>query len=78
MILQRNVVLIRELVVRIICWLSAVHIPGSENVDADFESRNCSSSYEWCLDHSVFSVIMKRGTSGLIKLDLIRKVFRAS
>ena len=41
-------------------WLSAVHIPGSENVDADFESRNCSSSYEWCLDHSVFSLIMKR------------------
>ena len=41
-------------------WLSVVHIPGRENIDADFESRNFSSSSEWCLDKNVFSAIMKK------------------
>ena len=41
-------------------WLSAVHIPGSMNVDADYESRNASSSAEWCLDQQVFELIMRK------------------
>ena len=41
-------------------WLSAVHIPGVENVDADFESRNASSSAEWCLDRHFFELIMRK------------------
>ena len=41
-------------------WLSAVHIPGVENVDADFESRNASTSAEWCLDQHFFDLIMSK------------------
>ena len=40
-------------------WLSAAHIPGKENVEADLESRSfpCSKS-EWCLKDEVFEIIM--------------------
>ena len=38
-------------------WLSACHIPGSTNVDADTESRNTNSSTEWSLHSDVFTDI---------------------
>ena len=49
-------------------WLSAAHIPGKENVDADYESRNASSSAEWCLDQYFFKLIIK--SLGTCKVDL--------
>ena len=36
-------------------WLSACHIPGSTNVDADTESRKINSSTEWLLHSDVFA-----------------------
>ena len=37
-----------------IIWLSAAHIPGVNNVDADFESRHFYDRCEWSLDNRVF------------------------
>ena len=38
-------------------WLSAGHIPGSANVDADNESRRFNSSTEWSLHSDAFADI---------------------
>jgi hypothetical protein len=38
-------------------WLSACHIPGVKNVEADTESRKFSDSTEWSLDSEVFDNI---------------------
>lgn len=35
-------------------WLSAVHIPGVTNVEADLLSRNCYSDHEWQLNPVLF------------------------
>ena len=35
-------------------WLSAFHIPGSENGTADFQSRNFNDNTEWTLNKRVF------------------------
>ena len=40
-------------------WLSACHIPGSTNVDADTESRQINSLTEWSLNLDVFSDLDK-------------------
>ena len=40
-------------------WLSAVHIPGKHNIDADKESRNFSDRHEWALNKDVFESIVK-------------------
>ena len=40
-------------------FLSAVHIPGSENIHADFYSRNFSNSTEWMLKDQIFVRICK-------------------
>ena len=40
-------------------WLSAVHIPGKHNIDADKESRNFSDRHEWALNKDVFEGIVK-------------------
>ena len=40
-------------------WISACHIPGSTNVDADAESRKINSSTEWSLNMDVFSDLDK-------------------
>ena len=40
-------------------WLSAVHIPGKNNVDADKESRNFSDRHERALNKDVFESIVK-------------------
>lgn len=38
-------------------WLSACHIPGSQNVEADTESRVLNLSTEWSLSLPVFADI---------------------
>ena len=38
-------------------WLSASHIPGSNNVEADRESRNTYDSTEWSLSTRVYNNI---------------------
>ena len=35
-------------------WLTAVHIPGVENVTADKQSRQSHSQLEWTLDRTIF------------------------
>ena len=40
-------------------WISAAHIPGSVNVDADKESRNALESTEWSLNNTIFYSIAK-------------------
>ena len=50
-------------------WLSAAHIPGKENVEADFESRYFpSSKSEWSLKDEFFQIIMCK--FGTCEIDL--------
>jgi hypothetical protein len=35
-------------------WLTAVHIPGVENVEADHQSRITNTSAEWSLNKQIF------------------------
>ena len=41
-------------------WLSATHIPGSKNIQADKESRVLKESTEWSLSQEVFNAIQER------------------
>ena len=41
-------------------WLTATHIPGKANVDADFQSRNFNDRTEWELDCQVFHSIVDK------------------
>ena len=38
-------------------WISAVHIPGTTNLEADEQSRNFSDKHEWALNNHVFKDI---------------------
>ena len=49
-------------------WLSACHIPGSTNMEADTESRQFNSSTEWSLNLEVFADLDKMW--GPFELDL--------
>ena len=50
-------------------WLSAAHIPGKENVEADLESRySPSSKSEWSLKDEFFQIIMCK--FGTCEIDL--------
>ena len=49
-------------------WLSATHIPGSKNIQADKESRVLKESTEWSLSLEVFNVIQERW--GKFDIDL--------
>lgn len=49
-------------------WLSAAHIAGKANVDADYESRVFNDRTEWKLDNMVFKDIAE--TWGTPKIDL--------
>lgn len=48
-------------------WLSATHVPGSEN-DADFESRNFNENVEWKLNETIFIEIVQ--IWGLPSIDM--------
>ena len=49
-------------------WISAAHIPGKENIDADYESRADYSGTEWSLKDDYFHHIMKK--FGMCSIDL--------
>jgi len=59
-------------------WLSACHIPGSTNVDADTKFRNTNSSTEWSLHSDVFADFNKMW--GPFNVDLFPSslIFKAS
>ena len=40
-------------------WISATHLPGTENVDADFESRHFNDRTEWSLNENIFTEIVQ-------------------
>lgn len=41
-------------------WLSASHIPGKVNCDADYESRQFQTEHEWMLDKDVLQTAIKK------------------
>jgi len=41
-------------------WLSAAHLPGRENMEADAASRQFNESIEWKLRHDIFTAIASR------------------
>ena len=41
-------------------WISAEHLPGSQNIEADRESRIFHDNTEWMLDSNIFLVISDR------------------
>ena len=49
-------------------WISAVHIPGRHNIDADKKNRKCLHSTQWMLSDKTFSLILK--IFGNLTLDL--------
>jgi hypothetical protein len=58
-------------------WLTAVHIPGCDNVDADEQSRNSSTTTEWTLDSTIFNrAISKLNVNPNIDLFASRLNFR--
>jgi hypothetical protein len=40
-------------------WVSAQHLPGTENVEADHRSRHFRENHEWMLNPSIFRDIVK-------------------
>lgn len=53
-------------------WLSAVHIPGVTNVEADLLSRNCYSDHEWQLNPVLFQQLS--AVSPALSIDLFATV----
>ncbi len=41
-------------------WVSAAHIPGSTNVEADRESRQFNDNIEWMLNPKIFLEVTAR------------------
>ena len=56
-------------------WLSAVHIPGYTNVEADLLSRNCYSDHEWQLNPVIFQKL--RAVFPALSIDLFASVLNA-
>lgn len=51
-------------------WLSAVHIPGSDNVEADVLSREFNDNLEWSLSQLAFDSICNNIKVGHPDIDL--------
>ena len=49
-------------------WISAAHVPGVENVEADLASREFKDELEWTLKQSIFDHIVK--LFGMPHMDL--------
>ena len=49
-------------------WVSAAHIPGHENVEADYESRNFDDDKEWMLNRNIFARVVD--DLGEVEIDL--------
>ena len=41
-------------------WITAQHLPGTQNVDADWASRQFNERTEWTLDKSIFTRIVRK------------------
>ena len=41
-------------------WITAQHLPGTQNVDADWASRHFNERTEWTLDKSIFTRIVRK------------------
>ena len=41
-------------------WVSAVHVPGTENIEADRQSRIFYEHTEWSLEDTTFNQICKK------------------
>ena len=39
-------------------WLTITHIPGTDNILADFKSRNFSDNTEWSLNEDIFKKVV--------------------
>ena len=48
-------------------WITAAHIPGAENVIADYDSRKSYKDAEWMLNPEIFQMAIKHLK---LKLDL--------
>ena len=59
-ILHSNIVRVWEWVLRGNNWLTASHIPGILNVEADLESRKNDTKTEWKLNSEVFHTLFHR------------------
>ena len=57
-------------------WLSACHIPGSQNTDADKQSRVFNVSFEWSLCTQVFEDIQKLWGKSDVDLFASRLIFK--
>ena len=51
-------------------WLSATHLPGKENAEADYESRKHEVHTEWKLNESLFKFICKKKLNFSPEIDL--------
>ena len=49
-------------------WVTAISLPGKENVDADGESRTFNDNTEWSINESIFHSIVE--TYGMPSIDL--------
>ena len=49
-------------------WITAAHLPGSKNVEADLMSRQFKDNTEWMLDRGLFQEVCKK--FGTPKVDL--------
>ena len=49
-------------------WITIAHIPGVENIEADWESRNFHDDTEWELSAEIFQIICKK--FGTPQMDL--------
>ena len=56
-------------------WLSAVHIPGCTNVEADLLSRNCYSYHKWQLNRVIFQKL--RAVFPALSIDLFASMLNA-
>ena len=56
-------------------WISASHIPGSKNVEADKESRKINDSTEWSLSMTVYNRLAQLW--GPFQVDLFGLILRS-
>ena len=49
-------------------WITAAHLPGTQNTEADYMSRKFNDNIEWTLDKNVFDNIVR--LYGLPEIDL--------
>ncbi len=49
-------------------WVTARHVPGVSNIEADFASRNFNNRTEWTLDKMIFQKITQRFYTPMLDL----------